>query len=47
MRIYMVRHGESEGNAKRLIYGWQDYELTEKGEEDARRCAGAACDGRL
>ena len=35
----MVRHGESEGNAKRLIYGWQDYELTEKGEEDARRCA--------
>ena len=39
MRVYMVRHGESEGNAKRLIYGWQDYELTEKGEEDARSCA--------
>ena len=30
-QIYVVRHGETEYNAKGLYYGWTDCELTEKG----------------
>ena len=36
MKIYFVRHGESEGNAKRELYGTRDYPLTEKGIADAK-----------
>ena len=35
MKIYIVRHGESETNAKHLYTGWLDVSLTEKGERDA------------
>jgi len=31
MRLTLIRHGESEGNVKKLIYGHKDYTLTEKG----------------
>ncbi len=34
--IYLVRHGQSEGNVKRLMQGHKDYPLTQKGEEQAR-----------
>ncbi len=37
MRLYLARHGESTGNAQRLIFGWRDYPLTEKGR--AQACA--------
>jgi len=37
MRVYVVRHGESENNKSLRWTGWMDVLLTEKGEEDARR----------
>ncbi|GGQ04444.1 2,3-bisphosphoglycerate-dependent phosphoglycerate mutase [Streptosporangium pseudovulgare] len=33
----LLRHGESEWNAKGLFTGWVDAGLSEKGEEEARR----------
>lgn len=37
MRIYVVRHGESENNLKSLWTGWYDAALTQKGREDAKK----------
>ncbi len=39
MKVYMVRHGESEGNAYKVHSGWSSVELTEKGREQARGSA--------
>lgn len=36
MLLYMIRHGQSEANAKNIHSGWGQYKLTERGEEDAR-----------
>lgn len=44
MRVYIVRHGESETNLTATYTGWMDVALTEKGQEDARR-AGAILKG--
>lgn len=33
--LIMLRHGESEWNAKNLFTGWVDVDLTEKGEAEA------------
>ena len=35
MRVYVVRHGESETNKIHYMTGWLDVSLTEKGREDA------------
>ena len=35
MKIYVVRHGESEANLKRFFAGWAPVSLTEKGKRDA------------
>ena len=35
MRLFMIRHGESENNQKKLFTGWVDCPLTEKGRKDA------------
>ncbi len=35
--LVLLRHGESEWNAKNLFTGWIDVGLTEKGEAEARR----------
>ena len=35
MKLYLARHGESEGNAKRLFFGQTDCPLTERGLEQA------------
>lgn len=35
MRLYLVRHGESENNAAGLWTGWTDAALTPKGEQQA------------
>ena len=35
MRVYVVRHGESETNRAGLWTGWTDVSLTEKGVNDA------------
>ena len=37
MKVYVIRHGESENNLKSLWTGWQDAALTESGIADARR----------
>jgi 2,3-bisphosphoglycerate-dependent phosphoglycerate mutase len=36
-RLILLRHGESEWNAKNLFTGWVDVGLTTKGAEEARR----------
>jgi 2,3-bisphosphoglycerate-dependent phosphoglycerate mutase len=35
--LVLIRHGESEWNAKNLFTGWVDVDLTAKGEDEARR----------
>ena len=35
--LVLLRHGESEWNAKNLFTGWVDVALSEKGREEARR----------
>ncbi len=35
MKVFMVRHGESQNNRDKLWMGWFDAPLTEKGREDA------------
>ena len=32
-RIYIVRHAETVGNIEKRLTGWQDYEITKKGQE--------------
>ena len=39
MYLYLVRHGQSEGNARRLFFGHTDYPLTALGREQARQAA--------
>ena len=40
MRVFVVRHGESETNKSQKWTGWLDVMLTDKGKQDARK-AGA------
>ncbi|MBR3836779.1 MAG: histidine phosphatase family protein [Clostridia bacterium] len=35
MRVYVIRHGESENNRAQKYTGWADVHLTEKGRRDA------------
>ena len=35
--LVLLRHGESEWNAKNLFTGWVDVDLSERGEDEARR----------
>ena len=37
MKVFVIRHGESENNLNKLWTGWQDAELTAKGIEDAKK----------
>ena len=37
MKVYVIRHGESENNLKGLWTGWDNPHLTEKGIEDAKK----------
>lgn len=39
MYLYLVRHGESEGNARKLFFGHTDYPLTQQGREQAWKAA--------
>ncbi|MGW9211182.1 phosphoglyceromutase [Embleya sp. NPDC055664] len=36
-KLVLLRHGESEWNAKNLFTGWVDVDLTQKGEKEAAR----------
>ena len=33
MRVYVIRHGESENNLAKKWTGWMDVHLTDKGKE--------------
>ncbi len=35
--LILLRHGESQWNAKNLFTGWVDVELSEKGVDEAKR----------
>ena len=37
MRVYVIRHGESETNQSKKWTGWLDVNLTDKGREDAKK----------
>lgn len=37
MKLYLIRHGQSETNLARKFTGWSQVDLTEKGVEDAHR----------
>ncbi len=39
MMLYLVRHGQSVGNERRLFFGRSDHPLTELGREQARQTA--------
>ena len=39
MRVYVIRHGESESNASKKWTGWTDVHLTKKGVNDAKKAA--------
>jgi broad specificity phosphatase PhoE len=39
LRIYLARHGESEGNLAGIATGWTDVRLTARGREQARELA--------
>ena len=36
-QLILLRHGESEWNAKNLFTGWVDVRLSAKGEQEAKR----------
>lgn len=38
MKVYIIRHGESESNLSKRLTGWSDVPLTEKGKREARSC---------
>lgn len=37
LTLYLVRHGEAEGNAKNMLMGQSDPALTEAGKKDAKK----------
>lgn len=47
IKVYLVRHGETEGNAKRWFQGATDVPLNERGLEQARRLGAFLKDIRL
>ena len=40
MKVYVIRHGESETNRDGRWTGWMDVPLTNQGEEDAKKAGG-------
>ncbi|MDT8860955.1 histidine phosphatase family protein [Alkalihalobacillus sp. MEB130] len=47
MNLYLIRHGESEGNVSGKIQGWEDYPLSELGQEQMSLVANYFKDIRL
>ncbi|MBI5027939.1 MAG: histidine phosphatase family protein, partial [Actinobacteria bacterium] len=39
-KLILLRHGESEWNAKNLFTGWVDVDINDKGVAEAKRGAG-------
>ncbi|WP_124054388.1 phosphoglyceromutase [Arcanobacterium ihumii] len=46
-KLVLVRHGESEWNAKNLFTGWVDVPLSEKGTQEARRAGKLLTDAEV
>jgi broad specificity phosphatase PhoE len=42
--IYMARHGETDDNARRVVQGWLDTPLNERGREQAHELAARVAD---
>jgi probable phosphoglycerate mutase len=42
--IYLARHGETDDNARRVVQGWIDTPLNDRGREQARELAAAVKD---
>ena len=42
--IYMARHGETDDNARRVVQGWLDTPLNDRGREQARELAARVAD---
>ncbi len=38
MKLYLIRHGQSEGNLRQVFHGQFDYPLTAQGREEALLC---------
>ena len=38
MKLYLIRHGQSEGNVRQVFHGQFDYPLTAQGREEALLC---------
>ena len=41
MKIYFVRHGETDMNARNMFYGWYDADINEKGIAQAEELKAA------
>ena len=41
MKIYFVRHGETDMNARNMFYGWYDADINEKGIAQAEELRAA------
>ena len=46
-KIIIIRHGESLANAKRIYLGHTDWDLSEKGKEQARQVAEYLSDEKI
>ena len=38
MKLYLIRHGQSEGNVRQVFHGQFDYPLTAQGRQEALLC---------
>ena len=47
MKLYLLRHGQTEGNAKMVIQGWTPTPLTAQGKKQAERLRDALADVRF
>lgn len=45
--LYIVRHGEAQGNVERNFHGWYDSDLTENGREQIKRLSAYFKDIRI
>lgn len=37
MKVYLIRHGETDWNLRKMFYGWTDCDINEKGIEQATK----------
>lgn len=37
MKLYLIRHGETDWNLRNMFYGWTDCDINEKGIKQAHK----------